>query len=105
MERFNLAILGSGPDGYIAAIRAAQLGFRVAVIERDRLGGLCLNWGCIPSKAIPKCAELYETLKHSENYGIKCGGLSFDYAKVIDKSRQAANRLSKGVDYLFKRNI
>jgi dihydrolipoamide dehydrogenase len=104
MEKFNLVVIGSGPGGYIAAIRAAQLGMKVAVVERDKPGGVCLNWGCIPSKAILKCAEIYETLKKSENYGIKCSGLSFDYSKVIEKSRKASATLTKGVEFLFKKN-
>lgn len=104
MEKFNLVIIGSGPGGYIAAIRAAQLGMKVAVIERDKPGGVCLNWGCIPSKAILKCAEIYETFKHSENYGIKCGELSYDYSKVIEKSRKASSNLTKGVEFLLKKN-
>jgi dihydrolipoyl dehydrogenase len=104
MEKFNLVVIGSGPGGYIAAIRAAQLGMKVAVIERDKPGGVCLNWGCIPSKAILKCAEIYETFKHSENYGIKCGELSYDYSKVIEKSRKASSTLTKGVEFLFKKN-
>jgi dihydrolipoyl dehydrogenase len=104
MEKFNLVVIGSGPGGYIAAIRAAQLGMNVAVIERDKPGGVCLNWGCIPSKAILKCAEVYETFKHSENYGIKCGELSYDYSKVIEKSRKASSTLTKGVEFLFKKN-
>ncbi|MER3446832.1 MAG: dihydrolipoyl dehydrogenase, partial [Candidatus Dadabacteria bacterium] len=104
MERFNLVIIGSGPGGYIAAIRAAQLGMKVAVIERDKPGGVCLNWGCIPSKAILKCAEIYETFRHSENYGIKCSELSYDYSKVIEKSRKASSTLTKGVEFLFKKN-
>lgn len=104
MERFNLVVIGSGPGGYIAAIRAAQLGMKVAVVERDKPGGVCLNWGCIPSKAILKCAEIYETFKHSENYGIKCGELSYDYSKVIEKSRKASSTLTKGVEFLFKKN-
>jgi len=104
MEKFNLTVIGSGPGGYIAAIRAAQLGMKVAVIERDKPGGVCLNWGCIPSKAILKCAEIYETFKRSEEYGIKSNGLSFDYSKVIEKSRKAASTLTKGVEFLLKKN-
>lgn len=104
MEKFNLTVIGSGPGGYIAAIRAAQLGMKVAVIERDKPGGVCLNWGCIPSKAILKCAEVYETFKRSEEYGIKTNGLTFDYSKVIEKSRKAASALTKGVEFLLKKN-
>ncbi|MGH7889856.1 MAG: FAD-dependent oxidoreductase, partial [Thermodesulfobacteriota bacterium] len=104
MEKFNLTVIGSGPGGYIAAIRAAQLGMKVAVIERDKPGGVCLNWGCIPSKAILKCAEIYEKFKAADDYGINCSGLSFDYSKVIEKSRKASSTLTKGVEFLFKKN-
>jgi dihydrolipoamide dehydrogenase len=104
MEKFNLTVIGSGPGGYVGAIRAAQLGMKVAIIERDKPGGVCLNWGCIPSKAILKCAEIYEKFKAAEDYGIKCNGLSFDYPKVIEKSRKAASTLTKGVEFLFKKN-
>jgi dihydrolipoamide dehydrogenase len=104
MEKYNLAVIGSGPGGYLAAIRAAQLGMKVAVIERDKPGGVCLNWGCIPSKAILKCAEIYEYFKRSDSYGINVEGLTFDYSKVIDRSRKAASTLSKGVEFLFKKN-
>jgi len=104
MEKYNLAVIGSGPGGYLAAIRAAQLGMKVAIIERDKPGGVCLNWGCIPSKAILKCAEIYEYFKKSDSYGINIKGLSFDYSKVIDRSRKASSTLSKGVEFLFKKN-
>lgn len=104
MEKFNLVVIGSGPGGYIAAIRAAQLGMRVAVVERDKPGGVCLNWGCIPSKAILKCAELYQTFKQSEKYGIKHNELSVDYPKVIERSRKTSSTLSKGIEFLFKKN-
>lgn len=104
-ERVDLAVLGGGPGGYVAAIRAAQLGMRVAVIERDRLGGVCLNWGCIPSKALLTGAELVEQLRqHGSTFGIEADGLRLDYAKVIDHSRKAADRLCKGVESLFKKN-
>lgn len=104
MERYDLVVIGAGPGGYVAAIRAAQLGLRTAVVEKDRPGGVCLNWGCIPSKAILTSAELYEDLKHGEPYGIKVSGLSFDYAQVIRRSREVAGRLAKGVEYLLKKN-
>lgn len=104
MEKFNLTVIGSGPGGYIAAIRAAQLGMKVAVVERDKPGGVCLNWGCIPSKALLKCAETYEMFKHSADYGITHTGLSFDYSKVVEKSRKASFQLTKGVEFLFKKN-
>ena len=104
MEKFDLTFIGSGPGGYVGAIRAAQLGMKVAVIERDQPGGVCLNWGCIPSKSILKCAEVYEYLNHSEEFGIQHKGLSYDFSKVIDKSRKASSTLNKGVEYLFKKN-
>ncbi len=104
MDKYNLTVIGSGPGGYIAAIRAAQLGMKVAVVERDDPGGVCLNWGCIPSKSILKCAELYEYFKRSGDFGIKTNGLSYDYSKVIEKSRKAASTLNTGVAFLFKKN-
>ena len=104
MEKYDLTVIGSGPGGYIGAIRAAQLGMNVAIIERDKPGGVCLNWGCIPSKAILKCAEIYQYITNSQDYGIKTNGISYDYSKVIDKSRNASSTLNKGVEYLFKKN-
>ncbi len=102
--KYDLVVIGSGPGGYVSAIRAAQLGMKTAVIERDNPGGVCLNWGCIPSKAIIKCAEVYNYFQSSENYGISHKGLSFDYSKVIDKSRGASSSLNKGVEFLLKKN-
>lgn len=104
MEKYDLTVIGSGPGGYVGAIRAAQLGMNVAIIERDKAGGVCLNWGCIPSKAILKCAEVYNYIQKSEDYGISHKGLSYDYSKVIDKSRNASSRLNKGVEHLMKKN-
>jgi len=102
---FDLAVVGSGPGGYVAAIRAAQLGRRVAVIEDDRLGGVCLNWGCIPSKALLTGAELVETLRsHGDAFGISADGIRLDYGKLVDHSRRTADRLSRGVQGLFKKN-
>jgi dihydrolipoamide dehydrogenase len=104
-ERFDLAVLGAGPGGYVAAIRAAQLGMRVAVVEADRPGGVCLNWGCIPSKALLTGAELVESLRrHGETFGICAGGITLDYAKLIDHSRRCADRLCKGVESLLRKN-
>jgi dihydrolipoamide dehydrogenase len=102
--RYDLVVIGTGPGGYIAAIRAAQLGMKVATVEDDRPGGICLNWGCIPSKAILHSAELYETAKHGATWGLTFEGLGFDYDRVITQSRQASDRLSKGVGFLFKKN-
>ncbi len=104
-DRFDLAVIGSGPGGYVAAIRAAQLGRRVAVIEEDRPGGVCLNWGCIPSKALLTGAELVETLRaHGESFGVSAGEVRLDYGKAIDHSRKVADRLCKGVQGLLKKN-
>jgi dihydrolipoamide dehydrogenase len=103
--RVDLAVIGAGPGGYVAAIRAAQLGQKVAVIEADRPGGVCLNWGCIPSKALLTGAELVESLRaHGDTFGIDAGGIRLDYAKVIDHSRRTADRLARGVAGLFKKN-
>ncbi len=105
MNKFDLAVVGAGPGGYVAAIRAAQLGMQVAVIEADRLGGVCLNWGCIPSKALLTGAELVENLtRHGESFGVTASGLTLDYGKLIDHSRKTADRLAKGVESLFKKN-
>jgi dihydrolipoyl dehydrogenase len=104
-ESFDLAVVGAGPGGYVAAIRAAQLDRRVAVVEEDRPGGVCVNWGCIPSKALLTGAELVETLRdHGETFGVVAGELRLDYAKVVEHSRRAADRLCKGVQSLFKKN-
>lgn len=101
---FDLIIIGGGPGGYVAAIRAAQLGLRVALIERDNLGGICLNWGCIPTKALLKNASVVETIKHASDYGIQVEKFTADFGKAIDRSRVVANRLVKGVEFLMKKN-
>jgi dihydrolipoamide dehydrogenase len=104
-DRFDLAVIGAGPGGYVAAIRAAQLGRKVAVVEEDRPGGVCLNWGCVPSKALLSGAELVENLRrHGESFGITLDGVRLDYGKVIDHSRRSADRLCKGVQALLKKN-
>lgn len=103
--RYDLAVVGAGPGGYVGAIRAAQLGQRVAVIEEDRPGGVCLNWGCIPSKALLTGAELVDQLRnHGETFGVVAGELRLDYGKAIDHSRKAADRLCKGVQSLLKKH-
>ncbi len=103
-ERYDLAVVGGGPGGYTAAIRASQLGMRTALIERDRLGGVCGNWGCIPSKAIIRSAEVYDRALRGEKLGIVPGTLSFDYGKIVANSRGAADRVARGVKSLMKKN-
>jgi dihydrolipoamide dehydrogenase len=104
MADFDLVVLGAGPGGYVAAIRAAQLGLRTAVVERDRLGGVCGNWGCIPSKAILSDAALYVEVKAAARRGIVADGLRVDYPRVIARSREVADQQAKGVEFLFKKN-
>jgi dihydrolipoamide dehydrogenase len=103
-EALDLVVLGSGPGGYVAAIRASQLGRKVSIIERSELGGVCLNWGCIPSKALLKSAHLCEEMRHASDYGFEISGLKTDFPKIIDRSRQVADKLSGGVSYLMKKN-
>jgi dihydrolipoamide dehydrogenase len=100
----DLLILGSGPGGYVAAIRASQLGRQVAIVEREALGGVCLNWGCIPSKALLRSAQLYNDMKHASSFGFETGKIGFDFPKIIDRSRDVANKLSGGVSYLMRKN-
>ena len=102
MATYDLAVLGGGPAGYVGAIRAAQLGKKVVVIEKERAGGTCLNWGCIPSKSLLKNAEVYQHILHAEDYGITTGKVSFDFAKVIGRSRNVSDRIAKGVEFLLK---
>jgi dihydrolipoamide dehydrogenase len=101
---FDLIVIGSGPGGYVAAIRASQLGLNTAIIERESLGGICLNWGCIPTKALLKSAQVFEYLQHSEDYGIKVEKGSADFGAVIKRSRGVAEGMSKGVQFLMKKN-
>jgi len=103
-KQFDVTVIGGGPGGYVAAIRAAQLGMKVGIIERDKLGGICLNWGCIPSKALLKSAELYNSFKKAEEFGFSYRDLTFDFGKIIKRSRDVADRISKGVEYLMKKN-
>tara|TARA_B100000242_G_C43053996_1_gene492724 strand:+ start:4199 stop:5590 length:1392 start_codon:yes stop_codon:yes gene_type:complete len=104
MDKFDVIVIGSGPGGYVTAIRASQLGFNTAIVERESLGGVCLNWGCIPTKALLKSAEVYNYLKKSEDYGISAENVSSDFVKVIERSRSVANSMSKGVNFLMKKN-
>ncbi|MEN9686899.1 MAG: dihydrolipoyl dehydrogenase [Bacteroidota bacterium] len=101
---YDVIVLGSGPGGYPAAIRASQLGFKVAIIEKESLGGVCLNWGCIPTKALLKSAQVYEYMKHSTAYGINASGVEHDFAAVVKRSRGVADKMSKGVQFLMKKN-
>jgi len=101
---FDVIIIGSGPGGYVTAIRAAQLGMKVAIVERDRLGGICLNWGCIPTKALLRSAEVYRNFKHANEYGLSAEGLKFDPQAVVKRSRGVAGRMEKGVQFLMKKN-
>lgn len=101
---FDVIVIGSGPGGYVAAIRAAQLGLKVACVERESLGGICLNWGCIPTKALLKSAEVFEYLQHAEDYGIKVEGATPMFDKVVARSRDVANGMSKGIQFLFRKN-
>lgn len=101
---YDLIVIGSGPGGYVAAIRASQLGIKTAIVERENLGGICLNWGCIPTKALLKSASVFEYLQHAADYGITVNGGSPDFTKVISRSRGVADGMSKGVQFLMKKN-
>jgi dihydrolipoamide dehydrogenase len=101
---YDVIVIGSGPGGYPAAIRASQLGLKVAIIEKESLGGVCLNWGCIPTKALIKSAQVYDYVKHSANYGITTTGVNHDFGAVIKRSRGVADKMSKGVQFLMKKN-
>ncbi len=102
--KYDLIVIGSGPGGYVAAIRAAQLGMKVGVVERESLGGICLNWGCIPTKALLKSAQVFEYIKHAEDYGIELSDSKPNFEKVIGRSRDVANSMSKGINFLFRKN-
>ena len=102
--KFDIIVIGSGPGGYVAAIRAAQLGLKAAVVEREHLGGICLNWGCIPTKALLRSAEVFELMRHAQDYGLAADNVRFDAEPVIKRSRDVAGRLSRGVEGLLKKN-
>jgi dihydrolipoamide dehydrogenase len=103
-RRFDVAVIGAGPGGYIAAIRAAQLGLKTAIVEREHLGGICLNWGCIPTKALLRSAELYRDLQRAGEFGLVAEGVGFDLTKIVARSRKLADRLANGVAYLMQKN-
>ena len=102
--RFDLAIIGAGPGGYVAAIRAAQLGLKTAIVEREHLGGICLNWGCIPTKALLRTSELYTTMRRASEFGLAADNVRFDLPRVVERSRKVADRLANGVAYLMRKN-
>jgi dihydrolipoamide dehydrogenase len=104
MSNYDLIILGSGPGGYVAAIRAAQLGLKVAIIERETLGGICLNWGCIPTKALLRSAEIFHYMQHAGDYGLTATGISADLGAVVKRSRGVAKQLNQGIGHLMKKN-
>lgn len=104
MSKYDIIVLGSGPGGYVTAIRASQLGFKTAVVEKESLGGICLNWGCIPTKALLKSAQVFEYLKHAEDYGLSVKEADKDFDAVVKRSRGVADGMSKGVQFLLKKN-
>ena len=103
-QKFDLAILGGGPGGYVAAIRAAQLGLKAVVVEREHLGGICLNWGCIPTKALLRSSEIAHLLRHLGDYGFSAKDVAYDAKKIVERSRRVAGQLSNGVKFLLKKN-
>ena len=104
MQHYDLMVVGGGPGGYVAAIRAAQLGFKTALVEKQHLGGVCLNWGCIPTKALLHGANVAHTIKAAEHLGFTVDNLSFDINKLVKHSRSVADKLSQGIAYLMKKN-
>ena len=101
---FDVVIIGGGPGGYVAAIRAAQLGLKTAVVEEKNMGGICLNWGCIPTKALLRTSEIYSLMQHAESFGLSAKNITFDIKKIVERSRSVAGQLSKGVSGLMKKN-
>src|SRR5215216_6780984 len=101
---FDVIIIGSGPGGYVTAIRAAQLGFKTAIVEKAYLGGICLNWGCIPTKALLRSAEIFHYMQHAKDYGLSAENVGFDAKAVVERSRKVAGRLNNGVGFLLKKN-
>ncbi len=101
---YDVIVIGSGPGGYVAAIRASQLGFKVAIVERESLGGICLNWGCIPTKALLKSAQVFEYISHAQDYGVTVGEAKADFNAMIKRSRGVADKMSKGIQFLMKKN-
>ena len=104
MSKYDIIVLGSGPGGYVTAIRASQLGFKTAVVEKESLGGVCLNWGCIPTKALLKSAQVFDYLKHAQDYGLNVKDAKHDFDAVVKRSRGVAEGMSNGVKFLMKKN-
>src|ERR1041385_5767573 len=103
-ESYDVIVIGSGPAGYVCAIRAAQLGLKTAIVERDRLGGICLNWGCIPTKALLRSSEIWHLLHRLGEFGFSAGDLKFDLGKIVERSRKVSQQLSNGVAFLMKKH-
>ncbi|MEX0308827.1 MAG: FAD-dependent oxidoreductase, partial [Tateyamaria sp.] len=103
-KSFDVVVIGSGPGGYVAAIRAAQLGLSTCVVEREHLGGICLNWGCIPTKAMLRSSEVFHLMHRAKEFGLKADGIDYDLPAVVDRSRKVAGQLSGGVQHLLKKN-
>ena len=103
-DSFDLVVIGSGPGGYVAAIRASQLGMKTAIVERENLGGICLNWGCIPTKALLRTSEVYHLMQHASDFGLSAKDVGYDLPKIVERSRKVAGRLSNGVKFLMKKN-
>src|SRR3990167_6792561 len=104
MADYDVVVVGGGPGGYVAAIRASQLGLKAAVIEKEHMGGICLNWGCIPTKALLRTSEINHLLHSLDAYGFRADNISFDFKKIIERSRKVAKQLSNGVSHLMKKN-
>src|SRR5690606_1599546 len=103
-DTYDLIVIGGGPGGYTAAIRAAQLGMKVGIVEREHMAGICSNWGCIPTKALLRSAEVYSHMEHAEEYGLTAGKFGFDIAAIVERSRKIAGRMNNGVQFLMKQN-
>src|ERR1700748_2156682 len=103
-DSYDVVVIGSGPAGYVCAIRAAQLGLKTAIVERDRLGGICLNWGCIPTKALLRSSEIWHLMHRLNEFGFSADNMKFDIAKIVERSRKVAQQLSNGVAFLMKKH-